>query len=91
MKLVRLVCLSAAAGLAGIATLAAPIQFDPAGGVTVKYAEARRGADDGPGHIRRSRGADDGPGHVRGRGDNDGKAKGKGKKKRHRGKGRGGR
>lgn len=34
-----------------------------------------RGADDGPGHVRRGRGADDGPGHIRrGRGadDNDG-------------------
>lgn len=33
---------------------------------------ARRGADDGPGHVRRGRGTDDGPGHVRrGRGADD--------------------
>ncbi len=33
---------------------------------------ARRGADDAPGHIRRSRGADDAPGHIRrGRGADD--------------------
>lgn len=43
-----------------------------ASALSAPIAQARRGADDAPGHVRQGRGADDAPGRVRqGRGADD--------------------
>jgi hypothetical protein len=64
-----------AAAAAGALLAAAPVGIQAsAGGLSLlpAAAQAKNGADDGAGHVRRGRGADDKPGHVRrGRGADD--------------------